>query len=132
MLKSAWAKETITLCVVAIVAVATWTMITQMSPETFNMLIGGAIVLVVFIVASLLIIAIIVAQGYVSRRLIKQDDMDDLKQLVTTATIMRGLQPPVNVRMPDQLQAPPFPMGAPSFQVLDATTKAADDVIEME
>lgn len=93
-----WLAITGSLAVITVLSVVTWAVITKLDKTAFNMIFGGAIVLIVFVLAFLIAIAYHMAQSYTARRLLRQDDMNDARQLAMLLAMVRGGNPSINVR----------------------------------
>jgi hypothetical protein len=103
-----WLAITATLALVAGVGVAVWAIVDALSDTAINMIVGGAIVLGVAIVFSVIFIGYGLVQAYVTRRLYTQDNMADLKGIAMLMGIMRGTSPNINMRLPGGGYAQPM------------------------
>jgi hypothetical protein len=93
--------------VLVMVGVATFALIGRLSDTTVSALVGGLAVLAIVALVGALFIVKDLAQAYIMRRLLAQDDLADLKQIAMLARLMGGSNRPsnVNVRLPEGQQA---------------------------
>jgi hypothetical protein len=95
-----------------VAGVGTYAVIGRLSDQAIWVLVGGiGAFFVVGGVGALFIIKDL-AQAYVMRRMLAQDDMNDLRQMAILAKMMGNKVPNVNLRLPEA-QAQPWPMVAP-------------------
>lgn len=104
-----WGAVTLSLALVTGAGVTVWIIGSRLSEPAFNMIVGGAIVLGVFIVVSVILILYGLIQAYVTRRIYAQDNMADLKTTAGMLALMRNQN--MTVRMPGggyrELMPPP-------------------------
>lgn len=99
-------KKTIVLAMLAsavLVAVGagTYAIIGRLSDQAVWVLVGGVATLVVVGTVGALFIAKDLAQAYIMRRMLAQDDLADLRQMAMVARLMGGTRTPnVNLRLP--------------------------------
>lgn len=103
-----WLAVTISLSVVAGVGVGVWVIADRLSETAFNMLIGGAAVLGIALVFSMVFIGYGLVQAYVTRRIYTQDNMADLKTMAGLFALMRSANPNINMRLPGGGYAQPM------------------------
>lgn len=96
--------------VLVIVGVGTYAIIERLSDQAVWVLVGGVGALVVVGAVGVLFIVKDLAQAYVMRRMLAQDDLNDLRQMAMLARLMGGNRTPnVNVRLPQgQVQQQPW------------------------
>ena len=81
--------------------------VNRLDDDVVLVLAAATVTVVGFLVVGGLFIAFMLAQGYVARRHIAQDDLNDLKQMALLHQIMGAPRSPnVSVKMPDQLFLP--------------------------
>ena len=87
--------------------------INRLSDQAIYVLVGGmSILMVVFAVGALFVIKDL-AQAYIMRRMLAQDDLNDLRQMAMMARLMGGTRiPNVNLRLPPG-QAQPWSVVIP-------------------
>ena len=87
--------------VLVIAGVGTYTLVGRLSDQAVWVLVGGIGALIVVGGVGALFIVKDLAQAYVMRRMLAQDDMADLKQMAMLARVMGGTRTPnVNLRLP--------------------------------
>lgn len=95
-----WLAVTFSLALIAGTGVAIWAVVENLSATAFNMIVGGAIVLGVAVVFSVIFIGYGLVQAYVTRRIYTQDNMADLKTMAGLFALMRSVNPNINMRLP--------------------------------
>lgn len=95
-----WAAITASLAITAGAGVTVWIVGERLSDTAFNMIVGGAIVLGVAVVFSVIFIGYGLVQAYVTRRIYTQDNMADLKTMAGLFALMRSANPNINMRLP--------------------------------
>lgn len=103
--------------VLVVAGVGTYTLIGRLSDQAVWVLAGGVGALFVVGGVGALFIVKDLAQAYVMRRMLAQDDMADLKQMAMLARMMGGNRTPnVNLRLPSGQQAQPWQVSVPHQQ----------------
>lgn len=96
----AWIAITLSLAIVAGAGVTVWIVGERLSDTAFNMIVGGAIVLGVAVVFSVIFIGYGLVQAYVTRRIYTQDNMSDLKTMAGLFALMKSANSNINMRLP--------------------------------
>ena len=103
--------------VLVAIGVGVYAVINRLPDEDFRLILGGVGVLAVVASVGVLFIAKDLVQAYVMRRLLAQDDYNDLKQMAMVAKLMGGNRAPnVNVKMPPGQPQMLWPMLSPQAQ----------------
>jgi len=103
--------------VLVAVGVGTYAVIERLSDQAVWVLVGGAGALIVVGGVGALFIVKDLAQAYVMRRMLAQDDLSDLRQMAMMARLMGSNRPPnVNLRLP-QGQVQPWSVVMPPQQL---------------
>jgi hypothetical protein len=99
--------------VLVAVGVGVYVVIDRLPDEDFRLLLGGMGVLAVVLAVGALFIAKDLVQAYIMRRLLAQDDYNDLKQMAMVTKLLGNRAPNVNVRVPQREQPQVWPMVLP-------------------
>ncbi len=100
-----------------IAGVGTYAVIGRLSDQAVWVLVGGTGALFVVGGVGALFIVKDLAQAYVMRKFLAQDDMADLKQMAMLSRIMgTNRTPPVNLRLPPGQRAQPWQVVVPQQQ----------------
>ena len=129
-MKHLWIKVTVSVMLVVVVGVGAYVMVDRLSATAVNVLVGGVLTLGIVVVVGALFVGYGLVQSYVMRRMVRDDDMSDLRQMAMLSSIMRGGRDgPVRIRMPDQ-----SPMLGPGRQAFDGAYRdtTASQEIEVE
>jgi hypothetical protein len=105
-----WIRITASLMLVAMTSVGVWAVIDKLDDATFKVLVGAIGTLVIVVVVGALFIGHGLVQAYIARRLVAQDDLNDMRQMAFMARLMGG-SGKVNVQLPSGQQAPLLPYG---------------------
>lgn len=82
-----------------------------MEEPPIHIIVGGVAVLTIVVAVGLLFVVKDLLQAYIMRRMLAQDDYNDLKQMAMIARLMGHRSPGVYFRMPNQQQGlVPWPM----------------------
>jgi len=92
---------TLAVTILVIVGVGTYTLIGRLSDQAVWVLVGGVGALSVVGGVGALFIVKDLAQAYVMRRMLAQDDLSDLKQMAMVSRLLGGTRTPnVNLKLP--------------------------------
>ena len=136
---SLWAMLAAIIMVVA--GVGTYAVIERLSDQAIWVLVGGVGALIVVGGVGTLFIVKDLAQAYVMRRMLAQDDLSDLRQMAMLAKLMGGTRTPnVNLRLPPGQAQPwsvvipqqPAPLGQPLDFDGSFRDTIADNEVEIE
>ena len=94
-----WIKITTSLILVTVVGVGCWAIIDKLDSDTFRLITGVLLTLLVVVVVGGLFVGKDLVQAYLIRRAVQQDDMNDLKQMAILSRLMGGN---TTIRMPNQ------------------------------
>jgi cytochrome c biogenesis protein CcdA len=128
----------LTAIVLVIAGVGTYALIGRLSDQAVWVLVGGVGALLVVGGVGVLFIVKDLAQAYVMRRMLAQDDLNDMRQMAMLARLMGGTRTPnVNLRLPPGQQAQPWQVIVPQQQgqPVDLGTfrdTIAGDAVEIE
>jgi cytochrome c biogenesis protein CcdA len=128
----------LTAIVLVIAGVGTYALIGRLSDQAVWVLVGGMGALLVVGGVGVLFIVKDLAQAYVMRRMLAQDDLNDMRQMAVLARLMGGTRTPnVNLRLPPGQQAQPWQVVMPQQggQSVDLGTfrdTIAGDTVEIE
>ena len=87
--------------VLVAVGVGTYAVINRLSDQAVYVLVGGVSILAVVFAVGALFVVKDLAQAYIMRRMLAQDDLNDLRQMAMMARLMGGTRMPnVNLRLP--------------------------------
>jgi len=127
-----WIKATVTLILVVVTGVGAWAVISKLDDTTFKVIVGVVLTLVIVIVVGGLFIGKDVVQAYIMRRMLAQDDRDDMRHMAIMAQAMRGGRSDVHVIAPGQApQVPAWTGQGPAWTGQFRDTTDAED-IELE
>lgn len=123
--------------VLVVVGVGTYAIIGRLSDQAVWVLVGGVGALVVVGGVGVLFIVKDLAQAYVMRRMLAQDDLNDLRQMAMLAKLMGSSKTPnVNLRLPTGQQVQPWSVIMPQQEptVFDGTFRdtVVADKVEIE
>ena len=141
MSKKAMVLAILTSMVLVAVGVGTYAIIERLSDQAIWVLVGGMGALIVVGGVGVLFIVKDLAQAYVMRRMLAQDDLSDLRQMAMLAKLMGGTRTPnVNLRLPPGQAQPwsvvvpqqPAPLGQPLDFDGSFRDTIADNEVEIE
>ena len=121
--------------VLVIAGGGTYAVIGRLSDQAVWIIVGGMGALIVVGGVGVLFIVKDLAQAYVMRRLLAQDDMNDMRQMAMLARVMGGTRTPnVNLRLPPGQQAQPWQVVSQEPTIFDGTFRdtIVSDEVEIE
>mgnify|MGYP000657408441 CR=1 FL=1 len=132
-----WLPWALAAALCAAAGAGTYALISRISDQALYTLLGAGGVLLVTVTVGALFVVKDVVQAYITRRLLAQDDLNDLRQMALLSKMLGQRTPSVNVRLPEQPQAqviyplpsPPTPTAQPAGDYLDAL---AGETIKIE
>ena len=117
-------------------AVGTYTLFERLEEPAIHIIVGGVAVLTIVVVVGLLFVVKDLLQAYIMRRMLAQDDYNDLKQMAMIARLTGRRSPGVYFRMPNKQQGVvPWPMlmgGSTSAQNWDFDGVYRDTLTDSE
>lgn len=126
----------VTAIVLVIAGVGMSALIDRLSDQAVWVLVGGVGALLVVGGVGVLFIVKDLAQAYVMRRMLAQDDLNDMRQMAMMARVMGGTRTPnVNLRLPPGQQAQPWQVMPQERQPVDLGAfrdTIAGDAVEIE
>ncbi len=130
----------LTAIVLVMVSVGTYAIIERLSDQAVWILVGSVGALVVVGSVGVLFIVKDLAQAYVMRRMLAQDDLNDLRQMAMMAKLMGTRAPNVNLKLPPGERVQPWqvvtpqqlPQGQPTGFDGGYRDTIANDEVEIE
>jgi hypothetical protein len=127
----------LTSIVLVAVGVGIHAVINRLSDRAVYVLVGGVLILLVVFAVGVLFVVKDLAQAYIMRRMLAQDDLNDLRQMAMMARLMGGTRTPnVNLRLPSG-QTQPWSVAVPQQQlpqgqVVDFDGSFRDTIVDSE